>query len=131
MKICGKCHVNKPVAEFHRLGDGHQRHCKSCKRGTDARRYKQKGHVRRKQAKAQRSRRAADARALKEGKPCTDCGGVFHFAAMQWDHRPGTKKLANPSELGGNGMWRRFLAEIKKCDLVCANCHAVRTFNRR
>lgn len=25
----------------------------------------------------------------------------------------------------------RILREVEKCELVCANCHAVRTYNRR
>ena len=49
---------------------------------------------------------------------------------MQWDHRPGTEKLG---EIGGDFRTRtrlEILAEIAKCDLVCANCHAIRTFDR-
>lgn len=49
---------------------------------------------------------------------------------MQWDHRPGFDKLGDISE----DFWGRtrdeVLAEIAKCDLVCANCHAIRTFAR-
>jgi hypothetical protein len=67
---------------------------------------------------------------LKEGRPCTDCGGVFHPAAMQWDHPPGVEKLAHVAELY-RGRRDRVLAEIAKCEVVCANCHAVRTHERR
>ena len=66
---------------------------------------------------------------LKEGQPCTDCGGIFHPAAMQWDHLPGTTKLASVAALYGHSR-ARVLAEIKKCELACANCHAVRTYRR-
>ena len=49
---------------------------------------------------------------------------------MQWDHKPGFEKLGDISA----DFWDRtrddILAEIAKCDLVCANCHAVRTFGR-
>ncbi len=131
MKICGKCNESKPASEFHRRGDDHQRYCKPCKRAADAERYKNAPQHRHRQRKAQRKARAADARALKEGKPCTDCGHTFHFSAMEWDHLPGSKKTANPSNLANNGLWERFLKEIENCELVCANCHAVRTFNRR
>jgi hypothetical protein len=67
---------------------------------------------------------------LKESMPCTDCGGSFHHAAMTWDHLPGREKINDVSNL------RRFsrqavLAEIAKCELVCANCHAVRSYERR
>ena len=70
-------------------------------------------------------------RGLKQDKPCADCGGVFHYSAMEWDHRPGTAKVALISSLVvKTHSKRRVLDEITKCDLVCANCHAVRTFDR-
>ena len=59
-----------------------------------------------------------------------DCGRVFPHQVMQWDHRPGEEKLGDIS--AANWSWTRdeVLAEIAKCDLVCANCHAIRTFER-
>ena len=61
--------------------------------------------------------------------PCFDCGTTFHPAAMQYDHRPGEKKLFQLSVAHTRNR-ARFEAERKKCDLVCANCHAVRTYER-
>jgi hypothetical protein len=68
--------------------------------------------------------------ALKEGKPCADCGNMYHPAAMQWDHLPGVQKLASVADLCRKNNRRRVLEEIAKCQLVCSNCHAVRTFQR-
>jgi hypothetical protein len=49
---------------------------------------------------------------------------------MQWDHLPGHLKLGNIStDLRGRSR-QEVLDEIAKCELVCANCHAVRTFKR-
>jgi hypothetical protein len=50
---------------------------------------------------------------------------------MQWDHLPGTEKAAEVSNLLRRLCKRRVLEEIAKCELVCANCHAVRTVSRR
>jgi len=67
---------------------------------------------------------------LKEGKPCTDCGGYFPKCCLQWDHVPERgPKLFNLSR-GDYGIGK-VLAEIAKCDLVCANCHVIRTWNRK
>ncbi len=55
----------------------------------------------------------------------------FHHSAMQWHHRPGTKKLADLANLAKRGSRKRVLDEIAKCDLLCANCHAVRTYWKR
>jgi hypothetical protein len=49
---------------------------------------------------------------------------------MQWDHRPGEEKLGDINEDFWDRSREEILAEIAKCDLVCANCHAIRTFSR-
>ena len=38
---------------------------------------------------------------------------------------------ASVATLVAAGSRQLVLAEIEKCDLVCANCHAVRTYERR
>jgi hypothetical protein len=61
--------------------------------------------------------------------PCMDCGGRFHFSQMEFDHRPGTnKEMAIGRNIGAK--LTRLLTEIEKCDIVCANCHAYRTWER-
>jgi len=70
--------------------------------------------------------------ALKRGA-CMDCGGRFHSSAMEWDHRDGAQKSFCLSYQGREGRVSEAVlrAEIAKCDLVCANCHRVRTARRR
>lgn len=63
--------------------------------------------------------------------PCVDCGGRFHFAAMQWDHLPGCDKVDQISRLVTGLNRDRILEEIAKCELVCANCHATREYHRK
>lgn len=46
---------------------------------------------------------------------------------MDFDHRPGTIKVADVSVLARSSTKERTLDEIAKCDLVCANCHRIRT----
>jgi hypothetical protein len=63
---------------------------------------------------------------LKSG-PCTDCGGRFPPFVMDFDHVRGTK-LGIISRMGtGRMAWAKTLAEVEKCDVVCANCHRLRT----
>lgn len=66
-------------------------------------------------------------RAAKD-RPCADCHGTFHFAAMQFDHVRGTKvfDIANYQTRS----LRLLQLELAKCEVVCANCHAVRTYER-
>lgn len=63
--------------------------------------------------------------------PCLDCGGAFPPVCMDFDHRPGEGKTAQISQLVRTGVsLERVLEEISKCDLVCANCHRIRTYGR-
>lgn len=68
--------------------------------------------------------------AEQKAKPCMDCGGTFPSECMQFDHRPGEMKSFNIS-MRARSTHARVLAEIAKCDLVCANCHAIRTAQRK
>jgi 5-methylcytosine-specific restriction endonuclease McrA len=67
-------------------------------------------------------------RQLKSG-PCVDCGIAYPYYVMQFDH-VSDDKLHNISRLMTSGSNRKLLAEIAKCELVCSNCHAVRTHVR-
>lgn len=62
--------------------------------------------------------------------PCVDCGGRFPPHAMQFDHVRGEKEF-NIAREGTRCTVERLYAEIAKCDLVCANCHAQRTWGDR
>ena len=78
--------------------------------------------------KRSRQKKAEWLRSLKN-HPCQDCGGTFIPEAMHWDHRDPTSKLFGVANANQNNVSKaRILAEIAKCDLVCANCHAARTF---
>lgn len=59
----------------------------------------------------------------------TRCGWNRHPAGLQWDHRDdkehGFREAFRPS-----WAWARILAEVEKCELVCACCHAIRTARR-
>lgn len=64
-----------------------------------------------------------------KNRPCMDCWGWFEPCQMDFDHRPGTIKLFAPGEMWKMS-WKKLWAEIQKCDIVCANCHRLRTFRR-
>lgn len=61
-------------------------------------------------------------------KPCTDCGGEFPPHVMDFDHKDGVK-LGRISTMATQVSWDKLLAEIAKCDLLCANCHRIRSFD--
>lgn len=66
-----------------------------------------------------------------KSNPCLDCGKKYPYYVMDFDHRPSEEKEANISELLGRAVsLHRLKKEINKCDLVCSNCHRIRTFRR-
>lgn len=133
MKRCPACGLVKPLTQFHRnrlRPDGVQSICKVCRAEMDHERYEAKvGRSVERQPQRSRSGLRAWLTSLKIDQPCADCGKVFLPQVMQWDHRPGFEKLGELS-----GFWGRsrdeILAELAKCDLVCTNCHTIRTFSR-
>ncbi len=67
---------------------------------------------------------------LKDTTPCADCKQYFPAVCMDFDHVRG-EKTTTVSKL----MWSRVahnivLEEINKCELVCSNCHRLRTSTR-
>ncbi len=64
-------------------------------------------------------------------KPCTDCGGRFPPVVMDFDHLPEFEKVDSISVMANHGASKkRILDEIEKCEIVCANCHRIRTAER-
>ena len=132
MKRCLKCGVEKELDEFHRWHrmDGRQPWCKSCRRAYDAA-YHQRVRARRKEQKRRNKLAFLQwYRELKESLPCADCGQRVHHAALQFDHLPGSDKRGDVGHLMRHSSQRLILDEIAKCEPVCANCHAIRTFER-
>jgi len=60
--------------------------------------------------------------------PCADCGEKYLYYVMDFDHVRG-KKLFNVGRLVNRGTSLKVLqTEMDKCDIVCSNCHRIRTF---
>jgi hypothetical protein len=79
----------------------------------------------------ERNARRVIVKDLKAG-PCSDCGHSHPHYVMEFDHVRGEKRfdIAAGMLLHHRCTRDEMLAEIAKCDLVCANCHRVRTFSR-
>ena len=56
-----------------------------------------------------------------------DCGNG-DIRVLTFDHLEPAEKDFNISKAVQNGTsWERIQAEIAKCEIVCHNCHAIRT----
>jgi hypothetical protein len=75
------------------------------------------------------SKRTDNKRRLVEaaGGRCRDCDGVFPDCCFDFDHRDPNAKAFNIGHTLDRKLLPELQAEAAKCDLVCANCHRVRT----
>lgn len=63
-----------------------------------------------------------------KNKPCTDCGVIYPYYVMQFDH------LGDKEFTISHGRWKsldKIKEEVAKCEVVCANCHFERSWQRK
>ena len=66
---------------------------------------------------------------LKSNTPCMDCKENYPYYVMDFDHVRG-RKQKNVMELIPTLSKKKIDEEIAKCEIVCSNCHRVRTHQR-
>lgn len=133
-KFCGKCSRWLPTADFgpnRARGDGLQSQCNECRKATNHVYY-----VTTPERNVERVASLIDARQEVRAfvteyflsHPCVDCGST-DAVTLEFDHVRGRKSF----EIGNSGHHRlqRVQEEIEKCEVRCANCHAIQTEGRR
>ena len=125
---CAKCKLEKEHKIRNDQGGRPQSYCIDCQAVYRKEHYKKNKQRYIDKAKFRRQKYAKEIQSFKE-VPCYDCGIQYPFYVMQFDHINGEKEfdLAN----GASKSQATVIAEISKCEIVCANCHAERTYRRR
>jgi hypothetical protein len=134
VRKCGRCGELKPIDEFAwRRKRKRQRDnmCAPCRSA-----YGREHYLANRQkyidAEARRKRARAEARTrylieyFRE-HPCADCGEADPIV-LEFDHL--RDKCFEVTNQFASRNWQEILAEIAKCDVVCANCHRRRTASR-
>ena len=67
---------------------------------------------------------------IKNKSPCTDCKIQYPSYVTDFDH-VGRDKKDTVSSLINSGNLAKIKLEIAKCELVCSNCHRIRTYKRK
>lgn len=130
MKTCSRCHQSLPETAFSRIGKRLHSWCTDCQKGYKDQHYRDNKVVYLEKVREQRLRLRAEIDEIKN-RPCMDCGESYPSYVMDFDHRDGEDKAANVSRLVRNNQRGRALKEVAKCDIVCANCHRARTYQRQ
>jgi hypothetical protein len=134
MKTCNRCGELKQLTDFRRertASSGRGATCSRCVANDAQRRYhanggREKQRVRRMNLRADRHETIESIKDV----PCSDCGGRFPRVCMDFDHVRGVKVQSISRMIHESYPWDAILEEIAKCDVVCANCHRVRTATR-
>lgn len=135
-KTCSKCNLSLDISNYNknkRKADGLQTYCKLCSR-LNSRAY----YADNKEYHAAATRKRSD-KVVKENRQrvydiftnskCADCP-ERNILTFEFDHVRGVKVDCVTLLLKSGYCWETVKAEIDKCDIVCANCHRIRTMTR-
>lgn len=131
MRQCGSCQKEKPLTEFNKKGKWYQSRCRDCQKEWYKSYYDKSPKERKRLAennKRQKQKIKDYVDSVKKDQPCADCGVKYPPYVMDFDHL--NDKTMNVAEMRLRRGLESVKEEIKKCELVCANCHRIRTHDR-
>lgn len=80
------------------------------------------------QRKARRDRRYYWINKYKTLKGCSKCGYNEHPVSLDFDHiEPDTKTFTIARRIDLSTI-KKLFSEIRKCQILCANCHRIKTY---
>lgn len=141
-RVCARCGRDLPADCFHvkskATGQLHSK-CKECSAAYSREHYRANRDAyigRAKLGNQELRRRKRELVAELRLRPCADCGQTFPPCCMEFDHRQGREITGRDSPEAIANMKNspvsltRLIEEIRACDVICANCHAIRTHRR-
>jgi len=142
MKICSKCGKQKEESEFfvkEKISGRLHAQCKQCykihRKSYYDQHYAKYGDEYRKRANIRRDKVRKELHdnmvAFLKNKTCIICGEP-DVRTFEFDHiEPALKSFGISQGIRAGKKWVEILEEIKKCRILCANCHKIHTANQR
>lgn len=113
LAICTKCGVEKPQSQFQSYVTGDKTYtrlqCTSCKMERQRQRKAEIGEL---------------VKIIKESKGCSSCG-FSNAHALQFHHVDPNKEINIADAVRSGWSLRRIEDEIRKCIVLCSNCHLI------
>lgn len=122
-KVCSKCGLSKPIEEFalnKTKSDGHSNVCKECFKIYREEHYKKNRQYYIDKAGSYRKRRRELFNKFKETLKCSQCGEA-RWWLLDFHHIDSSAKDTEVGHLLESP--RKLEEELKKCTVLCANCH--------
>jgi len=114
--------------------DGYYNKCKPCRASTRKEAYRKDPTKILQSSRKSRAKTGIDLK-LKvweflKTHPCSSCGEE-DILVLDFDHLDQNTKVDGISNLvAKRTTWSKIQEEIDKCEIVCANCHKIRTYTR-
>ena len=124
-KFCKYCGIEKPTSEFHRNSvkeDGLADRCKECRRVYHRQHYLNNKKVYIDKAKIRSKELSTWFENYKKELKCEFCGET-RWWVLDFHHRDSKEKDGSISNLVRSGSKMKLTEEIKKCNVLCSNCH--------
>jgi len=132
--ICRICKIDKVEEDFHyqtKKKDKRKKYCKEC-----AKDYRKKYYEANREKSIEYSLKSTNEKRTRyrqfiwdylSENPCIVCGEGDPIV-LEFDHRDPSEKDFTVSEMIHKGIGIELIkSEIKKCDILCSNCHKRRT----
>jgi len=128
MRKCSKCCKTKKNSEFFfknkKKGILHS-YCKDCKRELDRKSYLENYNGRKEKIRLNSRKQMIRAKKFvqdfKKANPCVQCGEKRWYV-LDFHHKGG-KENEIPVLVRRGVSLRKLKTEMKKCEILCANCH--------
>lgn len=125
MKTCSKCNIEKLESEFNKKKNALQAFCKLCNSQSLKEHYKKNKEYYLSKSRTVKNRTKKWLLDFLSDKHCVDCG-VANPIVLTFDHKdPKTKEICIAR--AHSYSLKKLQQEIIKCEIICANCHAIRT----
>ena len=122
-KVCSKCKQEKPLSEFainRTKKDGHASDCKACRKIYRDKHYLEHKEYYKDKAAKYKAKKNEEFNSLRATLKCAICGEDRHWC-LDFHHINPEEKEASVVKLKESP--RKLKEELKKCIVLCANCH--------
>lgn len=126
-KICSKCQLEKPIDDFrwkNKSKNLKHSQCKECQKTQEKQHYQESIARQESVRKTADGQKTINIKLVEQAKSngCKKCGEKRLYV-LDFHHRDGDEKIATINRMIKSASAETLAIELKKCDVLCANCH--------